>query len=98
MAHPRLVLHLRFQQLDLRLVHLADGRLVDLLGGDMLDQDIAQDIVAGGVQPVTGLRVFIQPPLQGFHGQQLHLDQFFQDVVEFGAAGLDLFARLDDAL
>jgi len=56
--------------------------LVDLLGGDMLDQDIAQDIVAGGVQPVTGLRVFVQPPLQGFHGQQLHLDQLFQDVVE----------------
>ena len=97
-AHPRFVFHLRLEQLDLRFVHLADGRLVDLFGGDMLDQDIAKDIVARGVEPVASLGVLVQAPLQGLHGKQLHFDQLIQDIIELGAAGLEVLSGLDDPL
>ena len=55
---------IQHEQLDLRVVHLADRSLVDFLVGDMLEQDIAQDIVARRLQPVARLGFLIQSPLR----------------------------------
>ena len=49
------------QMRDLGLVHLLDGRLVDPLGDDRVDQDVAEDVLARRGEPVAGLRILVQP-------------------------------------
>ena len=45
------------------------------------------------VEPVARLGLLVQPAAERLHGQQLHLDQLVQDLVELGAVRLQLSRR-----
>ena len=86
------------EQLDLGVVHLADCRVVDLVVGDVLEKDVAKNVVARGLQTVLRFRLFIEAAAQGFHGQQLDFNQLVQDFVELYAFRFQPLIVTDQAL
>ena len=83
---------------DLSLIHFLYCGLIDALGHDGIDEDVAENVVARRLQAVARFRLLIEAARDCFQGEELDVDELVENLVEFRAVDFELFALLDQAL